>query len=200
MPLQLSQSLLHIFGITSKSLELDEGVPGDDPTFTFRTMGKYTIAIKNLLKRLINRTKAAPTKTPEHSLSAKQEESEKYLMMLNNMVCNIWTQYELTKDIDLPSCLNSKNDDGSLNVSYPGSCMYKIDWTGKTICEEFPNEDLDISAFKDLCVVAATIVQDITGNFSTYEEIWGVLNNHLENTWNKIKSDKVYNKDLATQC
>ena len=78
--------------------------------------------------------------------------------------------------------------------------MYKIDWAGKTICEEFPNEDLDISALKDLCVVAATIVQDITGNFSTYEEIWGVLNNHLENTWNKMKLDKAYDKDLATQC
>ena len=200
MPLQLSQILLHIFGITLTPLERDKGVPGDDPTFTFKTMGKYTIAIKNLLKRLINRTKAAPTKTPEHSLSAKQEESEKYFMMLDNMVCNIWTQYELTKDIDLPSCLNSKNDDGSLNVSYPGSCMYKIDWTGKTICEEFPNEDLDISALKDLCVVAATIVQDITGDFSTYEEIWGVLNNYLENTWNKMKLDKAYDKDLATQC
>jgi len=120
-------------------------------------------------------------KTPEHSLSSKQEESEKYLTMLNNMVCIIWTQYELTKDITLPRCLNSKNEDGSVNVSYPGSCMYKIDWTGKTVCKEFPNEDLDISSLEILCVVAATIVKDITGDHSCYDEIWSVLIYHLKN-------------------
>lgn len=119
------------------------------------------------------------------------------MMMLNNMVCNIWSQYELTKDIDLPICLNSKNDDGSRNVSYPGSCMYKIDWDGKTVCEEFPNEDLDISSLEHLCVVAATIIKDITGDFSSYDEIWSVLDDYLKNIWNRMKLEQTYNKSSS---
>ena len=93
------------------------------------------------------------------------------MVTLNNMVCSIWSQYELTKGIDLPICLNSNNDDRSRNFSYPCSCVYKIDWTGKTVCEELQNEDLDVSSFEHLLVAAATIVTDITGDFSSYDEI-----------------------------
>ncbi len=75
--------------------------------------------------------------------------------------------------------------------------MYKIDWTGKTVREELPNEDLDVSSLEHLCVVAVTIIKDITGDFSSYDEIWSALNDYLENTWNKIKLGKAYQKGLA---
>jgi len=60
-----------------------------------------------------------------------------------------------------------------------------------------PNEDLDVSSLEHLCGVAVTIIKDITGDFNSYDEIWSVLNDYLENTWNKIKLDKAYQKGLA---
>jgi len=65
-------------------------------------MGERTIKIKNLLKRLINRRQTEPTKDPEPCVSKKEEDSENYMVTLNNMVCSLWSQYELNKDIDLP--------------------------------------------------------------------------------------------------
>ncbi len=75
--------------------------------------------------------------------------------------------------------------------------MYKIDWTGKTVREELPNEDLDVSSLEHLCVVAVTIIKDITGDFSSYDEIWSVLDNRLNNIWNRMQLEQTYNKSSS---
>lgn len=71
---------------------------------------------------------------------------------------------EEVKISELPSCLNSDNGDGRVNMSYPGSHYYTIDHHGMAICKEFPNEYLNLSDYETMKVVAATIYRDITLN------------------------------------
>ena len=107
---------------------------------------------------------------------------------LNTTLCNVWQAapvmkraLEIAEDrgmklviahklameeveaAELPSCFNSDNGDGRINMSYPGSCFYTIDHRGTAICKEYPSEFLDLSDYEKMLGVAGTIYKDITG-------------------------------------
>ena len=115
--------------------------------------------------------------------------SKVWMSRLNSTMCYIWKMAPIMKramqireerGLDLviaqkiaieevkiaepPSCLNSDNEDGRVNMSYPGSFFYTIDHHGIAICKEFPNEYLDLSDYETMKVVAATIYRDLTSN------------------------------------
>ena len=117
------------------------------------------------------------------------ELSQVWMSRLNSTMCNIWQMAPIMKRTmqiaeerglspaiaqklaieevkvpELPSCLNSDNGDGRVNMSYPGSYYYTIDHHGMAICKEFPNEYLDLSDYETMKVVAATIYRDLTLN------------------------------------
>lgn len=116
--------------------------------------------------------------------------SRVWMSRLNSTVCNIWRiapimsrtmelvderklKFAIAQKIamdeveipDLPTCMNSDNGDGRINMSYSlaGSCFYTIDHHGIAICKEFPNEYLDLEDYQVMLGVAGTIYKDITG-------------------------------------
>ena len=117
------------------------------------------------------------------------ELSQVWMSRLNSTMCNIWQMAPIMKRTmqiaeerglspviaqklameevkvpELPSCLNSDNGDGRVNMSYPGSFFYTIDHHGMAICKEFPNEYLNLSDYETMKVVASTIYRDLTLN------------------------------------
>ena len=116
------------------------------------------------------------------------ELSRVWMCRLNTTLCNVWRAAPLLKrtiDIveergieasiavkiateevtipELPSCFDSDNGDGRINISYPGSCFYTIDHHGMSICKEHPSEYLSLKSYEQMLCIAATIYQDITG-------------------------------------
>lgn len=116
--------------------------------------------------------------------------SRVWMSRLNSTVCNIWRiapimrrTMELVDErriklsvaqkiamdeveiLEPPTCMNSDNGDGRINMSYSmaGSCFYTIDHHGIAICKEFPNEYLDLEDYEVMLGVAGTIYKDITG-------------------------------------
>ena len=54
----------HLSGITLSPLERDKGVPGDDPTFTFRTMGFISSLTSSLLRKTKTETTTEESSNP----------------------------------------------------------------------------------------------------------------------------------------
>jgi hypothetical protein len=54
----------HLSGITLTPLERDKGVPGDDPTFTFRTMGFISSLTSSLLRKTKTETTTEESSNP----------------------------------------------------------------------------------------------------------------------------------------
>ena len=95
---------------------------------------------------------------------------------LNDLLLDYWECTPFSTDHSVPTILVSTNEDGTANFSYIDgqledldsvkgcSCWYTIDHEGMAHVKEF-NEVLDLKDFRQLLGIAATIIQDVYGEF-----------------------------------
>ena len=84
--------------------------------------------------------------------------------IVNFIVLRTWQYVWNNPDMEEPPCYRSENEDGSVNFSYPRSCLYTVDNEGVLRCKEFPDEILDLNDIGTLFSLCVTIFKDITGS------------------------------------
>ena len=96
---------------------------------------------------------------------------EQHSQRLNSVLLDFWSHSPLSKDNDVPIQLFSRNEDGSVNISYsigkraPDavgllSCLYRILEDGVVEIEE-TNERMDLKDLRHLMAIALTITKDL---------------------------------------
>ena len=101
---------------------------------------------------------------------------EQLVQGLNSILLDYWQCTPFANNYPIPQLLISHNDNGTINISYIDgkvddldsvkgcSCWYTIDHEGMAHVKEF-NEVLDLKDFRQLLGIAATIIQDVYGEF-----------------------------------
>ena len=127
--------------------------------------------------------------------NTSQEASDLYAQKLNNLLLGFWEFTPFAEKKSVPVCLASKNEDGTINISYccgtkekpepPASCYYRIEQDGKAYVKE-SNEVLDLNETEQLFAVIYTIISDLYGEFDGAE----VMKKFMDNITKDCKGEE----------
>ena len=122
------------------------------------------------------------------------EDVSTHLTRLNNVFCSFWegTEFYLDRGWKVPFCLHSKNEDGTINVTYKArdeqepkgsgeSLFYIIQHDGTVFCRD-SNEVLDLKNIVHIMAVVQTMIRDIYGEY----DVDSALQKHIE-AWTSKK-------------
>ena len=111
-----------------------------------------------------------------------------FVLIVNAIILQTWEYVWNNSDMEPPPIHVSDNEDGRINFSYPRSCFYTVDNDGVAICEEFPNEILDLNSIETVYSLCVTIFNDVTGG--TKEDlVFEMTNKAIDKVFSESSGD-----------